>query len=56
MQLSAITYNFKKYLKFTKKHAKSGAGSLQDVRFALKVIILHILSFSKLPNFNVQLN
>jgi len=28
MQLSAIAYNLKKYLKFTKKRVKSGAGML----------------------------
>ncbi|MCL6220859.1 IS1182 family transposase, partial [Zunongwangia sp. M21534] len=28
MQLSAIAYNIKKYLKFTQKRVKSGAGML----------------------------
>jgi transposase len=35
MQLSAIAYNLKKYLKFTQKRVKSGAGML-DLFFALK--------------------
>ena len=35
MHLSAIAYNLKKHLKFTKKRAKSGAGML-DLFFALK--------------------
>jgi hypothetical protein len=35
MQLSAIAYNLKKYLKFVQKRVKSGAGML-DLFFALK--------------------
>lgn len=35
MQLSAIAYNLKKYLKFTQKRVKSGAGML-DLLFVLK--------------------
>ena len=35
MQLSAIAYNLKKYLKFAQKRVKSGAGML-DLFFALK--------------------
>ncbi|RXG26809.1 hypothetical protein DSM01_3316 [Leeuwenhoekiella palythoae] len=36
MQLSAIAYNLKKYLKFTQKRAKSGAGMLASFFFAEK--------------------
>ncbi|PXX21388.1 transposase [Arenibacter sp. ARW7G5Y1] len=35
MQLSAIAYNLKKYLKFTQKRVKSGAGMI-DLFFVLK--------------------
>lgn len=56
MQLSAIAYNLKKYLKFIERHTKSGAASMQNVCFALKVIILHILSFFKHSDFRVRLN
>nr|WP_164917842.1 transposase [Leeuwenhoekiella marinoflava] len=35
MQLSAIAYNLKKYLKFTQKRVKSGAGML-SLYFRLK--------------------
>ncbi|MEH6659343.1 transposase [Leeuwenhoekiella marinoflava] len=39
MQLSAIAYNLKKYLKFTQKRVKSGAGMLNlflELKTALK--------------------
>ena len=35
LQLSAIAYNLKKYLKFTQKRVKSGAG-MHDLFFVLK--------------------
>lgn len=53
MQFSAIAYNLKKYLKFIEKRTKSGAASLQDVRFGLKAIIQHILTIY--PSFNLAL-
>jgi transposase len=56
MHMSAIAYNLKKYLKFIEKHTKSGAESLQNVRFTLKVIIQQVLSICKLPNFSMRLN
>ncbi|WP_335966688.1 transposase [Galbibacter sp. PAP.153] len=36
MQLAAIAYNLKKYLKFIQKHAKSGVGSLKCLVFFFK--------------------
>nr|WP_245547681.1 hypothetical protein [Galbibacter orientalis] len=56
MQLSAIAYNLKKYLKFIQKHAKSGMGSLKVSSSFLKDLKKHILCCFKLPNFNVKLN
>src|SRR5690606_29865205 len=53
MQLSAIAYNLKKYLKFIEKNSKSGAETLQNVHFTLKVIIQQVLSICKLPNFSM---
>lgn len=50
MQLSAIAYNLKKYLKFIEKRTKSGAASIQNVCFALKATIQHILRLFNLPN------
>ncbi len=37
MHLSAIAYNLKKYLKFTQKRVKSGAGMLVLLSFIKKV-------------------
>ncbi|MFI0430616.1 transposase [Mariniflexile sp. HMF6888] len=54
MQLSAIAYNLKKYLKFIDKHSKSGATSLSYVRFAFKAIIQYILRLFKPLNFREQ--
>ncbi|GAA3560833.1 hypothetical protein GCM10022395_09440 [Snuella lapsa] len=54
MQLSAIAYNLKKYLKFIEKHSKSGAASLANVRFALKAILQYVLRLFKPYNFRVQ--
>ncbi len=56
MQLSAIAYNLKKYLKFIQKHAKSGVGSLKVSSSFLKALQKHLLCCFKFPNFNVQLN
>nr|WP_245547685.1 transposase [Galbibacter orientalis] len=56
MQLSAIAYNLKKYLKFIQKHAKSGVGSLKVSSSFLKALQKHILCCFKLLDFNVQLN
>lgn len=56
MQLSAIAYNLKKYLKFTQKHAKSGARNLRAAHSFLKALLKHILCCFKFPDFNVQLN
>ncbi|HEX9827455.1 MAG TPA: transposase, partial [Flavobacteriaceae bacterium] len=44
MQLSAIAYNLKKYLKFIEKHSKSGAASLGFVLCQLKAVIGLMLS------------
>ncbi|MBJ6366534.1 transposase [Snuella sp. CAU 1569] len=54
MQLSAIAYNIKKYLKFIEKHTKSGATSLSNVRFAYKATLQYILRLFKPHNFRVQ--
>ena len=47
MQLSAIAYNLKKYLKFTQKRGKSGAASLAlifDLKNTLPVAHEWVLS------------
>ncbi|MFI0430614.1 transposase [Mariniflexile sp. HMF6888] len=44
MQLSAIAYNLKKYLKFIEKHGKSGAASLRSLFYRFKSIIDAIIS------------
>jgi hypothetical protein len=44
MQLSAIAYNLKKYLKFIEKHSKSGAASLRLVFSHLKAVVDIIIS------------
>lgn len=44
MQLSAIAYNLKKYLKFMEKHGKSGAASLPFMFYRFKADIEAILS------------
>ncbi len=54
MQLSAVAYNLKKYLKFIEKRTKSGAASIQGVWFSLKVSLQHILLLFNLPNFKLQ--
>jgi len=41
MHMSAIAYNLKKYLKFTKKHVKSGAG-----QFALLFLVKNVIGKS----------
>ncbi|MDG3584214.1 transposase, partial [Galbibacter pacificus] len=56
MQLSAIAYNLKKYLKFIEKHTKSGAASLQGVCFVLKVLLRRISLLYKLLNFSLLRN
>ena len=38
MHLSAIAYNLKKYLKFTEKRVKSGAGILALATFAIGIL------------------
>ncbi|WP_235841737.1 IS1182 family transposase, partial [Confluentibacter sediminis] len=44
MQLSAIAYNIKKYMKFTEKHSKSGAASLRSLFYRFKAIMDAIIS------------
>ncbi|MFL1011540.1 transposase [Jejuia sp. DST062] len=44
MQLSAIAYNLKKYLKFVEKHSKSGAASLPALLSRVLAVIGLILS------------
>ena len=39
MHLAAIAYNLKKYLKFTQKRAKSGAGMVTMSSFAIPIVI-----------------
>ena len=56
MQLAAIAYNLKKYLKFIENHTKSGAASMQAVCFSLKAIIKHILHLFKPLIFSLQLH
>ncbi len=50
MQLSAIAYNLKKYLKFTQKHSKSGAASLRLVFYHFKAVINAFIS----PNNDLE--
>jgi transposase len=47
MQLSAIAYNLKKYLKFIEKHSKSGAASLRFAFYQFKAVIDVIISPNK---------
>ncbi|WP_416337330.1 hypothetical protein [Galbibacter sp. EGI 63066] len=54
MQLSAIAYNLKKYLKFIEKHTKSGAASIQELHFVVKTLIQHILNIFRLSNFRLH--
>ncbi|WP_407515697.1 IS1182 family transposase [Tamlana fucoidanivorans] len=51
MQLSAIAYNLKKYLKFIEKHSKSGAASLQTHFCMYKGIIGLVISPRKHLDF-----
>ncbi|MFL1011848.1 transposase [Jejuia sp. DST062] len=44
MQLSAIAYNLKKYLKFVEKHSKSGAASLPALLSRVLAVVRLILS------------
>tara|TARA_B100001765_G_C19406417_1_gene294692 strand:+ start:109 stop:711 length:603 start_codon:yes stop_codon:yes gene_type:complete len=53
MQLSAIAYNLKKYLKFIEKHSKSGAGMLNlyfRIKTALKEAFKALLTYVNLPS------
>ena len=54
MQLSAIAYNLKKYLRFVEKRSKSGAASMQANCFALKEVFQYILLHFKSLNFSLQ--
>lgn len=52
MQLSAIAYNLKKYLKFIEKHCKSGAASLRFAFHLFKAVIDAIISPYNQPKFS----
>ena len=51
MQLSAIAYNLKKYLKFTEKRSKSGAASQGLPMHAIKAMLTRILASYSPTNF-----
>lgn len=55
MQMAAMAYNLKKWLKFTEKRVKSGAGSLSGHIEALKTEIRTILSLFKSALETVQI-
>lgn len=52
MQLSAIAYNLKKYLKFVEKHSKSGAASLPALLSRVLAVVRLILSSYDRLRFN----
>ena len=55
MHLSAIAYNLKKYLKFTKKLVQSGAGAQLDT-FLEKTHLYKLMNFDfSCSKFSIQL-
>ena len=54
MQLSAIAYNLKKYMKFIKKRTKSGAAAMQPIYYTINTLMKHIIGYSKRPKFRLQ--
>ena len=54
MQLSAIAYNLKKYMRFIKKRTKSGAAAMQPIYYTINTLMKHIIGYSKRPKFRLQ--
>ncbi len=54
MHLSAIAYNLKKYLKFTEKRSKSGAGALCPLKMAEKVLDQLFFALLGRPKIKLQ--